>query len=160
MPPLNWSGMREPLQMINHNDWAHPNDQPGSPYACLVHLIPMINQDSNYHPWTWFPDSWTDPSGTDQEWGNHLNWSGMREPCPNVLHNTHWKGEKFPSFLICPIWIISKILQWNILIQWHKFFDIINLLKQRSSACEIARAKTVLKWTNFNGIPKDIILVR
>ena len=132
------------MVLVNQDEWTHPNDQPES----LQYFLYM------------FPDSWPDPSRTDQEWGNHLNWSGMREPCPNVLHNTHWKGEKFPSFLICPIWIISKILQWNILIQWHKFFDIINLLKQRSSACEIARAKTVLKWTNFNGIPKDIILVR
>ena len=50
--------------------------------------ISNLFQISNFK---WFPDSWPDSSRTDQERGMHLNWSGMREPYPNVQ-----KSPKYP----------------------------------------------------------------
>ena len=78
------------MVLVNQDEWTHPNDQPES----LQYFLYM------------FPDSWPDPSRTDQEWGNHLNWSGMREPCPNVLQNTHWA--MVPSFLNWSLCVLFK----------------------------------------------------
>ena len=93
-----WSSIREKLHFFNfwtlvmgHKRRAVESaaESVGWPLKCWKWWeISNLFQISDFKC---FPDSWPDSSRTDQEWGMHLNWSGMREPYPNVQ-----KSLKYP----------------------------------------------------------------
>ncbi len=68
-------------------------DFPGNSRKVMP-LFKQTNEQTNKHG-SLIPDEIL--IGLIKNEGPHLNWSGMREPCPNVLQNTHWA--MVPSFL-------------------------------------------------------------